>query len=86
MSFVASRDLRNHTSEVLRRVTQGDRVTITVNGEPVAELRPARSTRRPSMRRSELVELLACHRADPGLRADLAPLTAETTDDLGPLR
>jgi prevent-host-death family protein len=37
---VPQRDLRNHTAEVLRRVEEGERVEITVNGRPVAELGP----------------------------------------------
>lgn len=37
---VPQRELRNHTAEVLRRVEQGERVEITVNGRPVAELGP----------------------------------------------
>lgn len=36
MSTVASRDLRIHTADVLRRVADGGRVTIPVNGAPVA--------------------------------------------------
>ncbi|HAM01850.1 MAG TPA: type II toxin-antitoxin system prevent-host-death family antitoxin [Acidimicrobiaceae bacterium] len=34
------RDLRNHGGEVLARVEQGETVTVTRNGRPVAELRP----------------------------------------------
>ena len=33
--WVASRDLRNDTAGVLRRVQSGERVTITVNGKAV---------------------------------------------------
>jgi prevent-host-death family protein len=82
MAVVASRDLRNHTAEILRRVADGDRVTITVNGTPVAELAPVTAARRPSISRRELVSVLARHQADAGLRDDLAALTAGTTDDL----
>ncbi len=42
---VPQRELRNHTAEVLRRVEQGERVQITVNGHPVAELGPIESRR-----------------------------------------
>lgn len=42
---VPQRELRNHTAEVLRRVEQGEHVEITVNGRPVAELRPIESRR-----------------------------------------
>lgn len=82
MSTVASRDLRNHTAEVLHRVAAGDRVTITVNGAPVAELIPPSTSRRPSISREDLVLLITRHRADAGLRTDLDALTGETTDDL----
>lgn len=40
---VPQRELRNHTADVLRRVEQGERVHITVNGHPVAELGPIES-------------------------------------------
>ena len=40
MADVSSRDLRNRTAEVLRRVERGERVQITVNRRPVAELVP----------------------------------------------
>jgi prevent-host-death family protein len=85
MTSVAARDLRNHTAEVLRRVADGDRVTITVNGAPVAELAPASGRRRPFLSRRELTEVLSQAQADAGLRDDLATLAGETTDDLDPL-
>lgn len=40
MSEATIRDLRNHGSEVIDRVRAGERVTITRDGEPVAELQP----------------------------------------------
>jgi prevent-host-death family protein len=36
MSELAFRELRNDTAAVLRRVREGEDVTITVNGRPVA--------------------------------------------------
>ena len=83
---VASRDLRNDTAGVLRRVQSGERVTITQNGRPVAELVPLRPTRRSWIPRAELVARLRVAQADPGLRDDLARLAGDTTDDLGPVR
>lgn len=85
MSLVASRDLRNHTADILRRVADGDRVTITVNGAPVAELGPVSASRRPTISKAELITLLTRHQADAGMRKDLADLTADTTADLDPL-
>jgi len=40
MTTVGIRDLRQHASEYLRRVRDGETITITDRGEPVAELRP----------------------------------------------
>ena len=86
MSTVASRDLRNHTAEVLRQVADGARVTVTVNGTPVAEIIPIPALRRASMSKRDLIVLLANHQADPGLSNDLAALAGETTDDLDAIR
>jgi prevent-host-death family protein len=82
---VASRDLRNDTAGVLRRVESGERVTITVNGRAVAEIVPLRRTQRSWISRDDLVARLRTAQADPGLRADLARLAGDTTDDLGPV-
>jgi prevent-host-death family protein len=86
MTKVASRDLRNHTADVLRQVSEGAHVTVTVNGTPVAEIVPVRAMRRTSMSKPDLVFLLANYQADPGLRDDLAALAGETTDDLDSIR
>ncbi len=83
---VASRDLRNHTADVLRRVQDGAHLTVTVNGEAVAELSPVRSERPRSFNRRDLLAVLTSAQADPGLRDDLAELAGETTDDLGPVQ
>ena len=85
MTRVASRYLRNHTAEVLRQVSEGAHVTVTVNGAPVAEISPVRAMRRASISKRELIVLLANTQADPGLRDDLAALAGETTDDLDSL-
>lgn len=34
------RDLRNHGGRVLQRVARGEVLTVTMDGKPVAELRP----------------------------------------------
>lgn len=82
---VATRELRNHTADLLRRVEDGDEVVITTRGKPVAALVPLEDRRRRWLPRAELTRRLAAAQADPGLRADLAQLAGETTDDLGPL-
>ena len=85
MSTIASRDLRNHTSEVLGRVTEGERVTVTVNGRPVAEIGPVSNSRPIAFTRSGLVTLLTHKQADAGLAAQLEELAGDTTDDLADL-
>jgi prevent-host-death family protein len=40
MAEVAVRDLRNHGGEILNRVAAGEALTVTRDGEPIAELRP----------------------------------------------
>lgn len=85
MTTVASRDLRNHTADVLRQVADGTPVTVTVNGAPVAEIQPIRSARPQFFGRADLVDLLGHHQADPGLTAHLDALAGDTTDDLDQL-
>jgi prevent-host-death family protein len=82
---VASRELRNNTAEVLRRVEAGDDVVITARGKPVAALVPLPSQRRRWLPLQELMQRLAAAQADIALREDLTLLAGETTDDLGPL-
>ena len=40
MTEVTIRELRNHGGEVVDRAAQGEQITITRGGKPVAELRP----------------------------------------------
>jgi prevent-host-death family protein len=81
MAQIASRELRNDTRGLLRRVEAGEDVTITVDGRPVAVLRPIAS--RPRwMNGSDLFLRLSRHQADPGLTQELTDLAPDTTDDL----
>lgn len=82
---VPSRELRNNTAQLLRRVEAGEQVVITRRGKPVASLVPLAPPRRRWLPREELIELLTTSQADPGLRDDLARLAGDTTDDLGPI-
>jgi prevent-host-death family protein len=54
MAEATIRDLRNHGGEVIDRARAGERITITRDGEPVAELRPLA---RRSLAAAALVEL-----------------------------
>jgi prevent-host-death family protein len=49
---VTVRDLRNRGGEVLRRVERGERIVVTRDGTPVAELRPLPN---PSVGPAELI-------------------------------
>jgi prevent-host-death family protein len=86
MTEVGSRDLRNDTAGVLRRVQAGEDITITVKGRPVAVLSATQPQRRRWLTKAEFLERLRRAQADPGLRDDLAALAGDTTDDLGPIR
>lgn len=85
MVEVATRELRNDTAGVLRRVEEGESVVITVRGKPVADLVPHRPNEPRWMPREELVELLKTHSADPGLRDDLDRMAGDPDYDLGPI-
>ena len=76
---VSVRELRNHTSEVLRRVEAGERLRVTVDRRPVAGLTPlpARDVWVPRER-----VLGALMQADAGLGNDLGEALPDTVDDL----
>ena len=82
---VAVRDLRNNAAGLLRRAEAGERIVITNRGKPVASLNALERTRRRWLPRAELLTRLSVAQADAGLRADLARLAGQTTDDLGPI-
>ncbi|HEX6339098.1 MAG TPA: type II toxin-antitoxin system prevent-host-death family antitoxin [Jiangellaceae bacterium] len=73
------RELRNHVSEVLRRVEAGETLEVTVNNRPVALLVPTRARPRTVSTRHLLGSI---RQADAGLRDDLAAELTQTTDDL----
>jgi prevent-host-death family protein len=81
MRTVGARDLRNRTRAVLEQVEAGEPVTITVDGRPVAVLRPAIGRRPRSIGRAAFVELFASRQADAGLAGELRDLAPDTTDD-----
>jgi prevent-host-death family protein len=53
MTEIASRELRNDTAGVLRRVEAGEPLTVTSDGRPVARLVPVPRTRGSGMSRGE---------------------------------
>jgi prevent-host-death family protein len=75
---VSSRELRNHTAELLRRVEGGERLTINVNRRPVAELVPLD---RPQWTSGAAMErVLREAPADPGLLDDLAAIRSQIVE------
>lgn len=79
MAAVASRDLRNHTAEVLRRVAAGESLRVTVHGEVVAELSPPADQRPTYLTPGQVTRIT---QADAGLRGLLGELD-QATDNLG---
>ena len=78
---VGVRDLRNRTSLVIDAVKAGERVTLTVHGEPVADIVPHRRRARwlsGERLRNELAE----RSADARLTKELDDLAGQTLDDL----
>ena len=77
---VSVRELRNHTAEVLRRVEAGERLRVTVDRRPVAELVPLPRERRMGTARSACWAALT--QADAALREELAAALPDTIDEL----
>jgi prevent-host-death family protein len=76
---ISVRELRNTVSEVLRRVESGERVTVTVDRRPVAEIVPMRRRRRVPA--SEALTIAARHASDPRLLDDVRGLLSDSTDE-----
>jgi len=83
---VASRELRNDTAGLLRRVEAGETIVITRRGKPVAQLVPHSPPASRWFTPDEVMNVIEFSSADPGLRDDLDRLVGETIDDLGPIR
>jgi prevent-host-death family protein len=78
---IGVRDLRNRTAYVIDAVRAGERVTLTVNGEPLADIVPhGRRTR--WLAGEPLREQLRERAADPALRRELDVLAGQTLDEL----
>jgi prevent-host-death family protein len=76
---ISVRDLRNTVSEVLRRVEAGERLTVTVDRRPVAEIVPLR--RRWTVPVAEALAIASRHAADRRLLGEIRGLLSDTTDD-----
>jgi len=78
---VGVRELRNDTARVLDAVRAGERVTLTVHGEPIADIVP-HGARTRWLSGAILRDQLAERAADPALRSDLDQLVGDTLADL----
>lgn len=81
---VASRELRNDTAGLLRRVEEGERIVITRRGKPVADLVPHQGNAPRWLTPSEILEIREITAGDPTWASELAEMRA--ADDLGPIR
>lgn len=83
MTTVGVRELRNRTADLVARAHAGEDIVITNHGVPLVRLEPVHPGLRPFLTKADL---LIFPLADPGLKDDLAILSSDTTDDLGPIR
>jgi len=79
---ISVRDLRNHTAQVVAAVRGGERLSLTVNRTPVADIVPHEAARSPWIASAKLRAIVAEVGADPGLLDDLAAVRGERIDDL----
>lgn len=78
---ISVRDLRNHTADVVAAVRAGERLALTVNHLPVADIVPHVATRSPWVPAATLREILADAPADAELLDDLADVRGATVDE-----
>lgn len=70
---IGVRELRNNVAAVLRRAAAGERIVITVDGVPAAQLGPIAPTASPTL--EDLVATGLVHApARPGVAAEPAPI------------
>lgn len=78
---IGARELRNQTAQVIDAVLAGERVTLTVRGEAVADIVPhGRRTR--WLPGEWLAGQLGSRAADPGLTRQLDELAGHTLDQM----
>jgi prevent-host-death family protein len=78
---VSVRELRNHTADVVAAVRSGERVSLTVNRTPVADIVPHERDRSPWVPSAKLRSIVDEEGADAGLLADLADVRGALVDD-----
>jgi prevent-host-death family protein len=78
---IGVRDLRNNTAGVIDAVKAGERVTLTVNGEPTADIVP-HGRRSRWLSGENLRDRLRDRAADAALREELDEIAGQTLDEL----
>ncbi len=82
MRTIPQRELRNQIARVLRQVEAGERLRVTVDGRPVADLVPISEARRTFVPREEVARILAEASLDPAFADDIAAATGATIEEL----
>jgi prevent-host-death family protein len=79
---ISVRDLRNHTADVVAAVRAGERLSLTVNRLPVADIVPHSQERSPWVPAQTLRAIVEDAGADPELLQDLADVRGTLLDSL----
>lgn len=82
MKTIPQRELRNRVGRVLRQVEAGERMRITVDGRPVADLVPIGGVRRTFVSHDELTGLLARAPLDRKFARDLERAAGATIEEI----
>jgi antitoxin (DNA-binding transcriptional repressor) of toxin-antitoxin stability system len=78
---VSIRELRNSTPSVIAQLESGERLTLTVNRRPVADIVPHVQERDPWVPSGELRRIVETAPADPDLLDDLADIRGAEVDE-----
>jgi prevent-host-death family protein len=81
MREISVRELRNHTAQVIAAVRSGERLALTVNRAPVADIVPHVGTRSPWIPSAALERIVEEAGLDAGLLSDLADLRGSVIDE-----
>jgi len=78
---ISVRELRNHTASVVESVRSGERLSLTVNRRPVADIVPHLAARSPWVPSATLRRVVDETGADGGLLDDLADVRDSSLDE-----
>lgn len=78
---ISVRELRNHTADVVAAVRAGERVSLTVNRMPVADIVPHEPQRSPWIASQRLRALVHEAGADTALLSDLADVRGPLVEE-----